>query len=98
MLSFIPPDLQEVVLLALMNPGTILAGYLLGKRASEPQKIIVGAFASGVAGVAFAILLMVVGLTTPKTNLLTGVFIAAMLLGVFWTWLGYKVGHAKRSA
>lgn len=97
MLESVPPEVKEVVVLSVMNPGTLLAGYLIGKRASEPQKIVVAAFAAGIAGVAFAWLLMMTGLTAPKARLFSGIFIASCLLGAGWAWLGYSMARgAKR--
>lgn len=85
-----PPIVFEVLLLSLMNPGTLGAGFLLGRRADQPQKLIVCAFAAGIVGALFAWLLMATGLYAPKIRLLGGVFVASAVLGVFWGWLGYS--------
>jgi hypothetical protein len=84
-----PQELKDVLLLAIMNPGTLAAGFLIGRRADQAQKIIVGGFAAGIAGVLFAYLLMVTGLHPPDVRLLGGVFVASALMGLVWAWLGF---------
>ncbi len=96
MLSNIPPDLIEIVTHAVMNPGTIVAGYLIGRRADQPQKIIVGAFAAGAAGVLFAWLVMKIGLSPDHPRLFPGIFVLSFVLGAGWAWLGYFAGTSRR--
>ena len=38
-----PPELKDILLLAIMNPATLAAGFLIGRRADQAQKIIVAA-------------------------------------------------------
>lgn len=85
----LPPELWEVLTLSFMNLGTILAGFFIGRRADQVQKIVVGAFASGIAGVAFAWLLLALGLADAKPRSLMGVFVLSFLLGIVWTWIGF---------
>ena len=96
MLDKIPPDLIEIITHAVLNPGTIVAGYLIGRRADQPQKIIVGAFAAGVAGVLFAWLIMKLGVSPDSPRLFPGIFVLAFLLGAGWAWLGYFAGKSRR--
>lgn len=84
-----PPDLKDVLLLAFMNPATLAAGFLLGRRADQIQKIVLAVFVAGIAGTLFAWLLMVTGLFAPKVRLLGGVFVASALFGMIWAWIGY---------
>lgn len=84
-----PPELKDVLLLAVMNPATLAAGFLVGRRADQRQKIIVGGFVAGIAGVVFAGLLMLTGLYPPKVRLLSGVFVASCVAGLVWAWLGF---------
>lgn len=86
----IPPEFEAVIVLSVMNLGTILAGFLVGRRADQPQKIVVGAFASGIAGVLFAGLIGVLGLAEVRARSMGGVFVLSFLLGFVWTWLGYR--------
>ena len=86
----IPPELEAVIVLSVMNLGTVLAGFFIGRRADQPQKIVIGAFASGIAGVLFAGLLGVLGLAEVHARSMGGVFVLSLLLGFVWTWVGYK--------
>jgi len=86
----IPPELEAVIVLSVMNLGTVLAGFFIGRRADQPQKIVIGAFASGIAGVLFAGLLGVLGLAEVHARSMGGVFVLSLLLGLVWTWVGYK--------
>ena len=95
-LNSIPPDLIEVVTHAVMNPGTIVAGYLIGRHADQPQKIIVGAFAAGAAGVLFAWLVMKLGLSPDHPRLFVGIFVLSFILGAIWAWLGWIAGASRR--
>lgn len=97
MQDFIPPELKDILFLSLVNPGTIVAGYLLGRRANERSKILIAAFGAGVAGAAFGALAPWVGLAVYRPSLLVGIFVASFVLGFWWAWLGYKVQHAKNS-
>jgi hypothetical protein len=69
--------------------GAIVAGFLVGRRADQAQKIVVAGFAAGIAGVLFAGLLMLTGLFPPKVHSLTGVFVAAAVVGIVTGWLGF---------
>ena len=93
-----PPELQDVLLLAVMNPGTLLAGFLVGRHADQAQKIIVGGFAAGIGGVLFAGLLMLTGFFPPKVSLLSGVFVASALLGLVWAWIGFVTRRNRPDA
>ncbi len=84
-----PPDFKDVLLLAIMNPATLVAGFLVGRYADQIQKIVLGGFIAGIAGAMFAWLLMLTGLFDPKVRLLGGVFVASAVLGVGWAWIGY---------
>ena len=95
-LASIPPDFLEVIVHAVMNPGTIVAGYLFGRRSDQPQKIVVGAFAAGVAGVLFAWLVMRIGLSPNQPRLFPGIFVLSFILGAGWAGLGYFAGASKR--
>ena len=86
----IPPELKEIALLSIMNPGTILAGFFLGRRADQAQKIVVGAFASGIAGAGFAWLLRELGYADFQPRSLAGVFVLSFALGVLTSWIGFS--------
>ena len=85
----LPPELKDVLLLAIMNPATLATGFLIGRRSDQVQKVVVAAFVAGIAGVLFAALLMATGFYPPKVRLLSGVFVASALAGVVWAFIGY---------
>ncbi|MFV0295011.1 MAG: hypothetical protein ACK5JT_02705 [Hyphomicrobiaceae bacterium] len=87
----IPPDLKDALLLAVANPAAIAAGYYLGRKADQVQKLVLAPFVAGIAGMAFAWLLMRTGVIEPKIRLLVGIFIASGVLGIGWSVLGYLV-------
>ena len=96
MFRSIPPEVLEIVVHSVMNPGTIVAGYLIGRRADQPQKIIVGAFAAGIAGVLFALIVMKIGLSPDRPSLFPGIFVLSFVLGGLWASLGYFAGTSRR--
>lgn len=86
----IPPEFKDVLLLAILNPGTLVAGFLFGRRADQPQKLVVAGFAAGIAGVLFAGLVMLAGLIPPMVRSLSGVFVAGFIIGMVVGAIGYK--------
>ena len=66
----IPPEVAEIVQLAVFNPATLIVGYWLGRRANQIQKVIIVGFAAGLAGTAFAWAIMQIGLTPMQKKLL----------------------------
>ncbi|MGE0698148.1 MAG: hypothetical protein AB7O57_03555 [Hyphomicrobiaceae bacterium] len=84
-----PPEIAKILLMAIANPATLATGLLMGRRADQPQKIVVIAFAAGLAGTLLAWLLMMVGLYAPDMRLLSGVFIASAVAGAACAWIGY---------
>lgn len=84
-----PPELKEILVLAAMNPATLLTGYWLGRHADQPQKIAIAAFIAAAAGTAFVLLVMWFGFAKWQPRLIAGVFIASAILGVFWSSFGY---------
>lgn len=93
-----PPDLLHMLIFSLVNPGTIVAGLLIGRAADQVQKIIVGAFVASVVGLLVAWLAnkagLPVGLRQPRN--VAGLFILAWVLGLFWSWVGFR--FLRRSA
>ena len=87
-----PPEIKDILLLAALNPATLIAGYWLGKRADQAQKVVIAGFTAGLAGTLFAWLLMRFGLTDGTPKLLSGIFVVSALLGTLWAWLGFKTG------
>ncbi len=92
-----PQELQDILLLSLLNPATLLTGYWLGRRADQSQKLVLAAFIAGIAGALFAWLLMRFGYTTSQPKLVAGIFLTSAMLGLAWSWLGYKMQQFKKS-
>ena len=88
-------DIKDLLLLALMNPATLAAGFMLGRRADQKQKIVLAVVVAGVAGMAFAWLLMLTGLFEPKIRLLGGVFVLSAALGTLWAWIGFATRDTR---
>lgn len=84
-----PPELKSVLLLAAMNPATLVVAYWLGRRADQRQKIVLAAFAAALAGTVYTWLLMRFGFIDARTRLLAGVFVASAPMGIVWAALGY---------
>jgi acyl-coenzyme A thioesterase PaaI-like protein len=85
-----PPEISHILTLALLNPAVVIAGFLIGRRADQPQKIVIAGFVAALAGTAFAWALMGLGLTTARPRLLMGIFIVALAAGMLAAWLGWR--------
>ena len=87
-----PPDLFNMFVFSLLNPGTIVAGLLIGRAADQVQKIVVGAFVASIAGLLVAWLAarlgIPVGMKQPRN--VAGLFVLAWILGGFWSWVGFR--------
>ena len=92
-----PPDLVQMLVFSLFNPGTILVGLLIGRAADQIQKIVVGAFLASLAGLLVAWLAskvgFSVGLKQPRN--VAGLFILAWILGLGWSWVGFRIPAAR---
>ena len=89
-------DIKDVLLLGLMNPATLVVGFMLGRRADQIQKIVLAVVVAGVAGMLFAWMLMLTGLFEPKIRLLGGVFVLSSALGTVWAWIGFATRGARQ--
>ncbi len=76
-----------------MNPATIVAAFMLGRRADQPAKILIAAFAGGVAGSAllYVAALLHVWHASTLGRASGGVFIAALLFGLIYAFIGYRL-------
>ena len=81
-----------MLVFSLLNPGTILAGVLVGRAADQVQKIVVGAFVASIAGLIVAWLAtklgIPVGLKQPRN--VAGLFVLAWIWGLWWSWVGFR--------
>ena len=92
------PDLQPNVNLlgelgwAAFNPAAIAVAYLMGRRADQPAKLGIAAFAGAIAGIGllwiFARLRVPFAIDTARAA--AGVFVMTLPFGVAWAWLGRR--------
>lgn len=83
-------DPWSVVLVALLNPVTIAVALIMGRAADQWQKLIVAAFAAGLAGFAaiwFATEFRL--LPIQGVGAATGAFILQIVFGIGWAAIGY---------
>ena len=90
-------DLKQMVLVALLNPAAIATGFVIGRRADQWQKLVIGGFAAGFAGLAFVWLMDKLGLYVGDMRSVGGVFALSFLVGVIWSLVGYLSRQARRS-
>ena len=93
----ITPDLQpdvnliELFLYAALNPATVAVSFLMGRKANEKSKILIAAFAGGIAGVTllyFAALFRV--WDAPMLGrAAAGIFAASLAAGLVYAWIGF---------
>ena len=84
-----PPELKDILILAIMNPATLVAGYWLGRSSDQAQKIAIAAFIAAIAGTIYVWLLMYLGFSAWRPRLIAGVFIASAMLGAGYAGFGY---------
>ena len=83
-------DLQQLVLVAVLNPAAILVGFFIGRHADQWQKAVVGGFAAGFAGLAFVWLIDKLGVYVGNMQSVGGIFAASFGVGMIWCLVGYK--------
>lgn len=92
-----PFDPMTLVLIALLNPATIVVGFLMGRAADQWQKIIVAAFAAALAG--FALLYVATFLRIVPAKGIggeAGVMALQFVFGLGWAALGYIAFPLRR--
>jgi hypothetical protein len=84
----------------ILNPAAIVVAFLIGRRADQAPKIIVAAFAAGIAGMVLGLLGWLIGLPGVDRKSLAGLFIFCFLYGLLWGWIGYRLrpGGARTRA
>ena len=89
MASTMGADIQQMLFVALMNPAAILTGFFFGRWADQVQKVVVGGFAGGFAGLAFVWLINKFGLYVGDMQSVGGVFALSFLVALIWCLIGY---------
>lgn len=92
------PDFQadvsvlELLLYAVFNPATIAVAFLFGRKADQPAKILIAAFAGGIAGFVLLYLLTLLRIWDAPTlaRATGGIFAASFVGGLVYAFVGYK--------
>lgn len=94
-----PFDPLSLVLLALFNPAVIAVGFLMGRAASEPQKIVIAGFAAACAGAGLIWVAAWVKLLSARgIGAEAGLFVLNFAVGMAWAAGGYYLaGRGKKS-
>ena len=90
-----PFDPSTLVLISLLNPVVIAVAFYMGRRADQPQKLVVAAFAASIAGFILYWLVAAVGLL--PIHALGGeaaILLMQLLIGFVWAGLGYWLRRA----
>jgi len=93
-----PFDPVALLLIALLNPAVALVGFLMGRAADQPQKLVIAAFAAALAGAALVWLgawLRV--LPARGVGGEAGLFVLQMVFGLGWAVLGYFLRAQRKS-
>lgn len=87
------PDvpLSEVLLYGIFNPATIIIAYMLGQRADDKAKIMIGGFGGAVAGSALLYIVTLLRIWDAPTlgRAVAGVFIVSLVAGCIYAAVGY---------
>ncbi|MCC6780272.1 MAG: hypothetical protein IT537_27165 [Hyphomicrobiales bacterium] len=89
-------DLKQLLLLSILNPAAILVGYWFGRRADQVQKVVIGGFVAGVAGVLFIWLLGKLGVWIGNPRAVGGAFVTCFVAGMIWAYVGWRVQQLSR--
>ncbi len=91
-------DPTTLFLIALFNPATIAIGFMMGRRADQPQKLVVAAFAAALGGFILYWLAAFVGVfQVHAVGGEAGLLVMQAILGLAWACLGYFVFPLRRA-
>ncbi len=93
------PDLQpdvsvsEILLYAFLNPATIAAAFLLGRKADQPAKLLIAAFGGAVAGVVLLYIATSLRVFDAPTlaRAAGGIFAASYVASLIYAYAGMKL-------
>lgn len=85
--------LFEVALYALLNPALIGVAFAMGRKADQPAKLMIAAFAGAVAGFVLLYIAAWIGvLDAPRVaRAAAGVFALSLLTGLIYAWIGFRM-------
>ena len=89
-------DPVTLILIALLNPATIAVAFQMGRKADQPQKLIVAALAAALAGFLLYWVAAFVGLI--KVHALggeAGMILVQTVAGLVWASIGYFFFRSK---
>ncbi len=91
-----PFEPGALVLIALLNPAVAIVGFMMGRAADQPQKLVVAAFSAAIAG---AILIWVGAyfkiVPVRGSGAEAGLLVLQMIVGLAWATLGYFIAHRR---
>ena len=92
-----PFDPAALVVIALLNPAVAIIGFLMGRAADQPQKIVVAAFLAALAG---AVLIWIGAyfkiVPVRGSGTEAGLLVMHMIVGLAWATLGYVAGRWRK--
>lgn len=91
-----PFDPLTILIVGLLNPVVVLVGFLMGRAADQPQKVLVAGFAAALAG-AVAIWIAAYLRLLPARGVggEAGLFVVQFVLGMGWAAIGYWLGRGR---
>lgn len=90
-----PFDPGALLMVALLNPVVALVGWLMGRAADQPQKLVVAGFVAAIAGaVAIWIAAWLKVLPARGIGGEAGLFVLQFVIGMVWAWIGYTCRRA----
>lgn len=92
-----PFDPGALVVIALLNPAVAIVGFMMGRAANQPQKLIVAAFAASLAG----IILIWLGayfkiIPARGSGTEAGLLALQTFVGLAWAALGYVLARRRK--
>ena len=91
-----PFDPGALVLIAFLNPVVALVGFLMGRAADQPQKLIIAGFTAAIAGAAviwFAAWTRLLGARGIGGE--AGLFVLQFVIGTAWAAIGYYFARRR---
>ena len=92
-----PFDPGSLALIALLNPAVAIVGFLMGRAANQPQKLIVAGFVAALAGAALVWIAAFVKLLPARgVGGEAGLFMIMFVVGLVWSAIGYWFSRNAR--
>lgn len=92
-----PFDPGALLLIALLNPAVALVGFLMGRAADQPQKLVVAAFSAALAGAVLVWLAAYVRVLPARgSGGEGGLLLLQMVIGFAWAYFGYTCRPGRK--